>query len=251
MTPDPRTLPARNVLLLSGGLDSVTVLYHLLRQLDIRPTLLYIDTGSRQSRMERKACRYFAALHDLPLWCEPAPYPKRACALLDNRRVLYTVVDGEPDLGSSLHLKPWVVPYRNLFLLTAAAIRSAGPRPWVLWTGYDGAPGMKDNTPEFLSAAANVLRESDDYCSFQGIMSPFGSNTKEATYQAALDMGVPVEKTYSCYNGFEVPCGICSACWTGKAAAEKLGVPDRRSYMTLAQLKRHFYVRTLRKAGVL
>ena len=44
--------------------------------------------------------------------------------------------------------------------------------------------------------------------------------------EEALRLGIPIERTWSCYNGEENPCGVCDSCRIRDDALKKLGRSD-------------------------
>jgi 7-cyano-7-deazaguanine synthase len=44
------------------------------------------------------------------------------------------------------------------------------------------------------------------------IYAPFLGMTKREIVLLGKELGVPFEKTYSCYRGTEPPCGECATC---------------------------------------
>ena len=58
------------------------------------------------------------------------------------------------------------------------------------------------------------------------VLCPFVSWTKAEIVKRGLDLQVPFNKTWSCYEGQEVPCGECSTCIDRVKAFETAGVDD-------------------------
>ena len=58
------------------------------------------------------------------------------------------------------------------------------------------------------------------------VIAPFVSWTKKDVVKKGLELGVPYELTWSCYEGGEKPCGKCGTCIDRAAAFEANGVKD-------------------------
>ena len=58
------------------------------------------------------------------------------------------------------------------------------------------------------------------------IEAPFVSLTKADVVKKGLELGVPYELTWSCYEGGEKPCGKCGTCIDRQRAFEKNGTID-------------------------
>ena len=58
------------------------------------------------------------------------------------------------------------------------------------------------------------------------IEAPFVNMTKKDIVKLGLELGVPYELTWSCYEGGDKPCGVCGTCRDRMAAFEANGVTD-------------------------
>jgi 7-cyano-7-deazaguanine synthase len=58
------------------------------------------------------------------------------------------------------------------------------------------------------------------------VEAPFVTWTKKDIIKAGLELGVPYELTWSCYEGGETPCGVCGTCRDRQAAFLANGVTD-------------------------
>ena len=58
------------------------------------------------------------------------------------------------------------------------------------------------------------------------IEAPFVKMTKKDVVAKGLELKVPYELTWSCYEGHDKPCGVCGTCIDRKRAFEENGVSD-------------------------
>ena len=58
------------------------------------------------------------------------------------------------------------------------------------------------------------------------IEAPLSSGRKADVVKRGLELHVPYELTWSCYEGGETPCGVCGTCRDRAAAFAANGVPD-------------------------
>ena len=58
------------------------------------------------------------------------------------------------------------------------------------------------------------------------IEAPFIGMTKAEIIKSGLEIGVPYELTWSCYEGGDKPCGKCATCIDRQAAFEANGMKD-------------------------
>ena len=53
---------------------------------------------------------------------------------------------------------------------------------------------------------------------------------KEEIVKLGLDIGAPIELSYSCYKGKDKQCGVCESCMRRKRAFKNVGVKDKMEY---------------------
>ncbi len=120
------------------------------------------------------------------------------------------------------------VPFRNgLFLSSAASIAiSKGCEEIYYGAHSDDAAGSAypDCSQSFHDAMNQAIYEGSG--KQLKIVAPFVSWTKAEVVKKGLELGVPYELTWSCYEGGEQPCGVCATCIDRIAAFEKNGVKD-------------------------
>lgn len=120
------------------------------------------------------------------------------------------------------------VPFRNGLMLSAAAsvAMSIGAKAIYYGAHADDAAGnaYPDCSVEFTQAINEAI-----YLGTNGavnVIAPFVSFTKADVVRKGLKLGVPYEKTWSCYQGGEKPCGKCGTCIDRQKAFEANGQKD-------------------------
>ena len=183
--------------LMSGGLDSTTLLYDLLDQGYKAHCLLY-DYGQRHikelSFAEATCAKLGVAFDKITL-------PPQ----LFERSALTTSSD--PLIGT-----PTVVPNRNMVLIAMAAsyALSHGCTAVSCAVNGDDAEVYPDCRAEFMKHLNAALR-----CCHTRRMEvhlPYIVRTKAKVVDIAWRLKVPLEETWSCYAGGDEPCGQCGAC---------------------------------------
>lgn len=120
------------------------------------------------------------------------------------------------------------VPFRNgLFLSSAASIAlSQGCEKIMYGAHADDAAGAAypDCSLQFVTAMNQAIVEGTG--GQLRLEAPFVSVSKAEVVRTGLELGVPYELTWSCYEGGDKPCGHCGTCIDRKAAFEKNGVTD-------------------------
>lgn len=104
------------------------------------------------------------------------------------------------------------VPARNLIFLSIAAGIAESIHYDEIWYGAhaDDAAGYPDTTPSFLFVAREAIREGTK--SKVKVLAPFINAGKHFIVKVGMDLGVPFEKTWSCYQGGFRACGVCPTC---------------------------------------
>jgi 7-cyano-7-deazaguanine synthase len=123
------------------------------------------------------------------------------------------------------------VPARNsIFLAVALGVAEARELDAV-WIGVNAIDysGYPDCRPEFIEAFRGVAAtgqrrgvEGDPIA----IRTPLINRTKAGIVRLGVETGAPLQLTWSCYEGGEVPCGRCDACLLRAQGFAEAGVPD-------------------------
>lgn len=120
------------------------------------------------------------------------------------------------------------VPFRNgLFLASAASFAlSLGCEVIYYGAHADDAAGSAypDCSPQFNAAMNTAIWEGSG--KQLRIEAPFVDKNKAEVVRIGLELGVPYELTWSCYEGGDEPCGKCGTCIDRAAAFAANGVKD-------------------------
>jgi 7-cyano-7-deazaguanine synthase len=221
----------RAVVLLSGGLDSATVLAWMRRE-GYACHALSFAYGQRHGVELARAAELARALGAVEH--KVAEIDLRAfggSALTADIAVPKDRADGEIAHGVPITY----VPARNTIFLAfalayAETIQSSDLAIGVNAIDYSGYP---DCRPEFIAAferLANLATAAatEDGARFR-IHTPLQMLSKAGIVRLALELGVPVARTLSCYDPLPdgTPCGHCDACILRRKGFAEAGVEDR------------------------
>lgn len=120
------------------------------------------------------------------------------------------------------------VPFRNgLFLSTAAsfAISKGCSRIYYGAHSDDAAGNAYPDCSEAFNRAMNEAIYEGSGRQVE-IVAPFIGLTKAEVVKKGLEAHVPYERTWSCYEGGDEPCGRCGTCIDRQMAFERNGVKD-------------------------
>ncbi len=120
------------------------------------------------------------------------------------------------------------VPFRNgLFLSSAASIAISKECGIILYGAHaDDAAG--NAYPDCSSAFNNAINDAIYIGSGNQVKveAPFVNMTKAEVVKIGLELKVPYELTWSCYEGKDKPCGVCGTCIDRQEAFRLNGVED-------------------------
>ena len=225
----------KSVVLLSGGLDSSTVLY----QAKADNCECYALSFDYQQRHRRE-------LHAAAMIAKSAGVREHRVVSFDLRAWGGSALtDTELDLPKSRDLEQMAenipityVPARNTIFLSFGLAYAEALGAQYVYIGVNALDysGYPDCRPDYIQAMQKVFRLGTK----QGregeeiqIVTPLIELKKTEIIQLGNKLGVPWEKTWSCYAGGELACGVCDSCRLRLAAFEELGLSDPLGYAPL------------------
>ena len=123
------------------------------------------------------------------------------------------------------------VPGRNtVFISMGLSLAEArGADRIVLGVNAVDYSGYPDCRPDYL-AAFQTLADLSSKVGREGqgpqLWAPLVTWTKQTIVEEALRLQVPIDQTWSCYNGGATPCGVCDSCRIRDDALRAAGRPD-------------------------
>lgn len=195
------------ILLLSGGIDSTTLLVQLL-QSGIEVTALSFRYGQKHAvelEYAQLNANHYGVQHHHFIDLDPLLF--NTSALVNPQIDAATYPDGQLPQGSV----NTYVPFRNmLFLTTALSIaESLNIQEVYIAVNKDDGTNFWDCSPAFI-ARVNVL------ASLAGptrVKAPFAELTKREVVQRSVELMVDLKKTITCYQPVaHKECGQCLSC---------------------------------------
>ena len=215
------------LVLLSGGLDSSVALAVALESGSVGVGLFF-DYGQRAVAREEASARAVAQRFGVPFRLETIPLLARLGGALTHRAPVPVLQPG--DLGNLRVLQEtaavvWVPNRNGLFINLAAAIADdAGGGQIIVGFNREEAVTFPDNSQAFVEATNAALSFSSR--SQVQVVAPLADLDKEEIVRRGLELGVPLESVWSCYEGERAMCGQCESCLRLKRAYAAVGRPE-------------------------
>lgn len=214
------------VVLVSGGMDSVTALYHAAREHDVVAGLSF-HYGSKHNDRELP----FAAWHCEKLGVEHKMVPLGFMDDLFESDLLKSGGDIPDGHYEEETMKQTVVPFRNGIMLAIAAgvAESMGAEGLVIAAHAGDHAIYPDCREDFMRPMAEAIT-AGTYADI-AVLRPFIDRRKEDIAARGAELGVDFSRTWSCYKGREIHCGTCGTCVERREAFEVAGIADPTEYL--------------------
>jgi 7-cyano-7-deazaguanine synthase len=213
----------KSIILLSGGLDSLVSLGLAKQEYKIDLALTF-DYGQKSAPEEitasKKICDYYQITHKVIKldWLKEIT----KTALVSDKEIPVTDLTDllSDDFVEQSAASVWV-PNRNGALLNIAACFADSYDYDYIIFGANKEEGttFPDNTQEFIDR----INASFEYSTLKKpmVVAPLINLHKNDIVKSAIDKGIPLELTRSCYSKGEKHCGVCESCVRLKRALEE------------------------------
>lgn len=217
------------IVLLSGGLDSATVLA-IARAAGFDCHALSLDYGQRHNAELAAAARVAASLGAVEHRVMRLGLGDLGGSALTDASI---AVPESPTEG----IPVTYVPARNTVMLALALAWAEvlGARDIFIGVNAVDYSGYPDCRPEFIAAfehMANLATKAGVEGAALGIHAPLQYLSKAEIIQRGIALGVDYSRTVSCYQADAEgrACGVCDACRLRRQGFEEAGVPDPTLY---------------------
>lgn len=194
------------LVLLSGGLDSVTAIawaQHQEYDLQGAISFSYGQRHIREIEAAASIATYYGLKHQTM-----ALSPIKGSNLTD----LGEIPQGRDLSSLTENIAPTYVPNRNMILLAYAAAQALLSDVSILIGGWNAADALNypDCRNDFLESAQQTLK----YATLRNfaIIRPLIHDDKTAIVQRAIKLHAPLHLSWTCYLGGLKACGKCDAC---------------------------------------
>lgn len=211
------------VIILSGGMDSVTMLYDYQERIAVA---ISFDYGSNHNAKEIP----FAQLHCRRLGIEHLVIPLEFIHRYFDSSLLQGAEAIPEGHYAADNMKSTVVPFRNAIMLSVAVgLAESRHLNYVMMANHGGDHTIyPDCRPEFVKAFSDAS-VAGTYEKVE-VWAPYTMLTKVDIAKRGKELGIDYSETWSCYKGGDVHCGRCGTCMERKEALEQAGIADHTAY---------------------
>jgi 7-cyano-7-deazaguanine synthase len=217
------------VVLMSGGMDSCVTAAIASRAYQI--AALHVSYGQRTERRElesfQKLADHFRAFARLTVRLDYFA-AIGGSSLTDSRIPVH-----DADL-SNAGIPNTYVPFRNAHFLSIATswAEVLGARKIFIGAVWEDSSGYPDCRPEYYEALNKVIRLGTKPTSDITIETPLIYLSKRDIVKRGVELGAPLELTWSCYRDSDRACGVCDSCALRLRAFREAGLDDPIAYAT-------------------
>jgi len=216
------------VCLVSGGMDSC-VTTAIANEENDEVAFLHVSYGQLTEARERRAFEDLADFYKVR---------KRLVISIEHLKAIggSSLTDSEiPVSEANLQLREIptsYVPFRNAHLLSIATSWAEVIDAKRIYIGAvaEDSSGYPDCRPEFYDAFQHAIEAGTRPETQIEIVTPVIYMRKAEIVKRGIELGAPLELTWSCYQGESVACGRCDSCALRLRAFREAGVEDPIAY---------------------
>lgn len=221
----------RALVLFSGGVDSTTCLAMAVEKYGKENvTALSVSYGQKHTKeieASQKIAEYYGVEH---LYLDLAKiFEYSDCSLLSHsdQEIPKESYADQIRKGGGKPVSTYV-PFRNGLFLSSAASIAISKDCGVIYYGAHSDDAAGNAYPDCSDAFNRAIGEAIYIGSGNQVRveAPFVNWTKADVVKKGLELHVPYELTWSCYEGKDRPCGVCGTCIDRAKAFEANGVKD-------------------------
>ena len=211
------------LIVVSGGMDSTTMLYEYADEIALAVTFDYgANHGPKEIPLAQMHCKRLGIEHIVIKMDFMQRYFQSS--LLSGAEA---IPEGNYD---NENMRSTVVPFRNGIMLAIACglAESRGLKRLMIANHAGDHAIYPDCRPAFVEAMSQATQAGtyDGIC----IDAPYTNLTKSEIAARGKRLGIDYSETWSCYKGGDKHCGKCGTCMERKEALAAAGIPDPTVY---------------------
>lgn len=217
------------VVSLSGGMDSAVCAALAARDFDAYA--IHFSYGQRTEARELESAHAVAnalGFKDF-LHLKIDLFRRIGGSALTDASIAVPEVSGNAHIGAEIPVT--YVPFRNAHFLAAAVswAEVLGAKKIFIGAVEQDSSGYPDCRPAYYEAFQQLIRTGTKDGDIE-VSTPLIHMRKKEIVSLGLELGAPLDLTWSCYSGEEVACGVCESCVLRLRAFHEAGATDRIPY---------------------
>jgi len=218
------------VVLLSGGMDSCVTA--AIASQSHQLALLHASYGQRTEARERRAFEEIADFYAVKdrLMIRLDSFARIGGSALTDRKI--AVPESSDSAAHSSEIPITYVPFRNAHFLSAAVswAEVIGANAIFVGAVAEDGSGYPDCRPEYYRAFAELVRQGTRPETHIEIATPVIAMRKSEIIRRGVELGAPLNLTWSCYQLEDEACGTCDSCRLRLRAFAGAGLNDPIAY---------------------
>jgi len=215
----------RGLIVLSGGLDSTTLLYDYQERIGLAVSF---DYGSKHNQSELP----FAVEHCERLGIPHLTIPLAFIGQYFKSDLLLSGGDIPKGDYDEENMSATVVPFRNGIMLSIAAgiAESYGLDEIYIANHFGDHAIYPDCRSSFIEPMTKAVEAGTSNA--VKLCAPYTDISKTDIAMRGRSLGIDYSRTWSCYEGGKVQCGVCATCRERREAIAGAGLQDPTEYLS-------------------
>ncbi len=197
-----------------------------------RLAALHVSYAQRTERRERRAFDAVADFYSVRerLAIRLDSFAQIGGSALTDQRIAV------PEIGAALAHDAGIpvtyVPFRNAHFLSAAVSWAEVIGATAIFIGAvaEDSSGYPDCRPEYYRAFSELIKQGTRPETHIEIVTPVIAMKKNEIVRRGVELGAPLDRTWSCYQFEDEACGMCDSCRLRLRAFAEAGLPDPIAY---------------------
>ncbi len=215
------------VVAVSGGMDSCVTT--AIADLSYRLALVHFNYGQRTEARELKAFHDIADYYkaEKRLVIDFSHFTKIGSSSLTDRSIEISKADLDNKSVPTSY-----VPFRNANILSACTSYAEAIGAAAIFIGavYEDASGYPDCRPQFYEVFEKMIDIGTKPETKIKIETPIIYLSKSEIVNEGIELGAPLNLTWSCYQCEDEACGVCDSCAFRLRGFQQAGVEDPIPY---------------------
>ena len=222
----------RAIVLLSGGMDSCVCAALAARDFDA--AAVHVSYGQRTEERERKA---FLGICDRLGIRDRLVVRNEALRAIGGSALTDASIEVPESHALGRGIPVTYVPFRNAHFLSVAVswAEVLGAEKIYIGAVEQDSSGYPDCRPAYYEAFNEVIRRGTKEGNIE-IVTPLIAMRKHEIVRLGLELGAPLDLTWSCYSREDRACGVCDSCVLRLRAFHEAGTADPIPYAQGAQV---------------